>query len=85
MKTAEELTAQYFGGSPAEVGEDQFNELCELFKQIQLDAMKEGARRAANKAEEQIQVQNLQGTAAQVISVKKSILTTAEQWTTQDL
>jgi len=47
--------------------------------------MKEGARRAANKAEEQIQVQNLQGTAAQVISVKKSILTTAEQWTEKDL
>ena len=62
MKSAEEYVK----------GSDRFIDLKTEIKQIQLDAMKEGARRAAE-------------TIHSREDMKQRILTTANQWTLNDL
>lgn len=54
----------------------------EEVKQIQLDALKEGARRAAKRIETPPYGTNMQGN---YISATEAILTAAEQWTEKDL
>ena len=50
----------------------------EMYKAIQLDAMKEGARRAA-------EIVNAYPQTISIISANKDILATADRWTTKDL
>lgn len=77
MKTAEEWIEQYRIGfvlRPSDI------------EQIQLDAMKEGARRAAKIAHNQaLDRAGINRSSTQVTSDEKAILTTAEQWTEADL
>lgn len=92
MKTAEEwLKEKWFDFlelvEPQEVIIRGDTELEDFIKQIQLDAMKEGARRAAKMARN-----HLHGTASGWVNLTKRgetvnnvILTAAEQWTVSDL
>lgn len=82
MKTAEEWLEQNWRHK---IHSDEA--AIELCKQIQLDAMKEGARRAAEMARN-----HLHGTASGWVNLTKRgetvnnvILTAAEQWTGKDL
>lgn len=54
----------------------------ELIKQIQLDAMKEGMRRAANQLDV---AYHLGSASASALSYRDNILTAAEQLTEKDL
>ena len=74
MKTAEELAKDFIAGFMASHTSDYvFNSI----RKIQLDAMKEGARRAADK----IQPLKYRG----LYDMRNAILTAAEQLTEKDL
>ena len=49
-----------------------------MYQAIQLDAMREGARRAA-------EIVNAYPQTISILSANKDILTTADRWTTKDL
>ena len=82
MKTAKEwdLAFERLGSSKS-----AYFSRKDIIQQIQLDAMKEGARRAAVKAGDHnaLSPDGIVWHTKQ--SVKESILTTAEQWTEKDL
>ena len=76
MKTAEDLTKDFVAGFMSAHTEDY---VINSIKQIQLDAMKEGARRAAKEAAIYM------GNTVHESRSAQYILTTAEQWTEKDL
>lgn len=56
-----------------------------IVEQIQLDAMKEGARRAAEEANKVKHSIHEAGCLTTMANIYDAILTTAEQWTEKDL
>ena len=76
MKTAEERNKIKESNS--------LNKDIELIKQIQLDAMKEGARRAARITMEYSNCNDTWG-GGLLTGKSRQILTTAENWTIKDL
>ena len=82
MKTAEEWANEIRHGH-------NVGGIDETVKQIQLDAMKEGARRAAELKVEVSPIREKETHAGYGIRTHQTrteaILTTAEQWTEQDL
>ena len=77
MKAAEEWATDIHG---IKWLDNSHPTMTNVVKQIQLDAMKEGARRAAAEIQNQFSVHDL--TALQI---EQAILTTAENWTIKNL
>lgn len=76
MKTAEERIQE--NNPLLLVGGETYNGIVERYKQIQLDAMREGMRRAAG-------VRATYSDSSQTLIEATAILTAAEQLTTKDL
>lgn len=88
MKSAEEWFMLHNSCEAPAKGSYVYNLMIEHIKAIQLDAMKEGARRAADEVKKNMEYdQHLGNESWQQISKEnmENILTTAEQWTEKDL
>lgn len=91
MKTAEEWQqhwqsiTQHWIAQECWDKEDYANNLVSILKEVQLDAMKEGARRAAYEGCKHANVVAHNSAEANVIlAYQSAILTTAESWTEKD-
>lgn len=81
MRTAEELDAK----SQLTINKNERLYRLAIYKECQLDAMKEGMCRAANKIGAEDETNDCSACRRQLKDVEQAILTAAEQLTEKDL